>query len=214
MTTSSTHKMIEMQLRTRGISDEALLAAFQRVDRADFVLAEDRNRAYEDYPLPIGEGQTISQPYVVALMGEALGLQGSERLLDVGTGSGYAAAVMGHMCAEVFGIERVEVLAQQAKQRLATLGYHKVHVRSGDGTKGWPERAPFDAIAVAAGAPEIPEALLAQLAEGGRLVMPVGPEQGDQILTRVVKLGDSQYRYEALSPVRFVPLIADPEPLN
>jgi protein-L-isoaspartate(D-aspartate) O-methyltransferase len=201
-------EMVKRQLKDRGISDQKLLDSFLSVARHEFVPEEYRHRAYEDHPLPIGEGQTISQPYIVALMAEALELRGDERVLDIGTGSGYAAAIMSGLCAEVYSVERIEALALRAQARLAELGYDNVHVLCGDGTLGWPEHAPYDAITIAAGGPAIPEALLAQLAPQGRLVMPVGP-QSDQLLTRVVRSAESQFRYESLGPVRFVPLIGE-----
>jgi protein-L-isoaspartate(D-aspartate) O-methyltransferase len=208
MKSDTAEAMVATQLARRGISNPQLLDAFIQVDRRKFVPEAYLDRAYADSPLPIGDGQTISQPYIVALMAESLELGPEDRVLEIGTGSGYAAAIMSRLCREVFSVERLDRLAQEARERLETLGYDHIHVRCGDGTLGWPEHAPYDAITVAAGGPRIPEALLAQLAPRGRLVMPVGPDS-DQILTRVLRLADSEFRYEALSPVRFVPLIGE-----
>jgi len=202
-------RMVNAQLVRRGIRDPAVLAAFERVPREQFVAAEQQNEAYEDRPLPIGLGQTISQPYIVALTCELLQLKGSERVLEIGTGSGYAAAILSEMAAEVFSVERLPALASAAAQRLRDLGYDKVQVHCGDGTLGWPEHAPYDAIAVAAAGPEIPNALLSQLAVGGRLVIPVGSDEGNQELLRITRIGDQQYQREKISDVRFVQLIGE-----
>jgi protein-L-isoaspartate(D-aspartate) O-methyltransferase len=202
-------RMINTQLVRRGIVDPAVLTAFGRVPREQFVTTEQAGAAYEDRPLPIGAGQTISQPYIVALTCELLQLTGKERVLEIGTGSGYAAAILSELATEVFSVERLPALASAAAQRLQDLGYHNVTVRCGDGTLGWPEHAPYDAIAVAAGAPEVPNALLAQLATGGRLVIPVGSGDGNQQLLRVTRIGDQQYRRETISDVRFVRLIGE-----
>jgi len=201
-------EMVEQQLAGRGISDIRVLDAFRGVPREAFVPAELAEFAYQDAPLPIGEGQTISQPYIVALTIDALRLRGDERVLEIGTGCGYAAAVLSRLVAEVFTVERREPLATDARERLARLGFHNVKVLHGDGTLGWPEHAPYDAIAVAAGGPEVPKALLAQLAPGGRLVIPVGPEDM-QVLTRVTREGAEKFREESLTEVRFVPLIGE-----
>lgn len=198
--------MVRVQLARRGIEDPRVLDAVRRVSRERFVPPDLAEFAYDDGPLPIGEGQTISQPYIVALTAQALQLGGDERLLDVGTGSGYAAAVFSHLAREVFTIERVDALARAAAERLRELGFDNVHVRCGDGTLGWPEHAPFDAIAVAAVGPHVPAALLEQLGVGGRLVMPVGPD-GSQTLVRVSRKETGEYREEPLADVRFVPLI-------
>ena len=208
-------RMVDLQLARRDITDERVLAAFRAVPREEFVPAELLEFAYEDTPLPIGSGQTLSQPYIVALSVQALGLKGEERVLEIGTGSGYAAAVLGQVAREVFTVERIEALADGARERLTRLGSHNVYILHGDGTLGWPEHAPYDAIVVAAGGPKVPEALLAQLGPGGRLVMPVGPEEHAQVLTRVTRADDTGFRTEALSEVRFVPLIGEqgwPEP--
>ena len=202
-------RMVDLQLARRGISDERVRAAFRAVPRESFVPAALTELAYRDGPLPIGEDRTISQPYIVALTTQALGLEGEERVLDIGTGSGYAAAVLSRIAKEVFTVERLETLATEARDRLERLGYRNVEVLHGDGTLGWPEHAPYDAIAVAAGAPEVPPALLEQLAPGGRLVIPVGPDETSQVLMRVTRVGADAFREEPLGEVRFVPLIGE-----
>ena len=201
-------EMVEEQLARRGIRNPAVLDAFRSVPREAFMPEELAEFAYDDTPLPIGEGQTISQPYIVALTLEALELRGGERVLDVGTGSGYAAAVVSRIAGEVYSIERVESLATAARDRLERLGYSNVHVICGDGSRGWPEHAPYDAIAVAAAGPKIPDALLQQLAIGGRLVMPVGPDES-QTLVRVTRQGEDDFRQEDITSVQFVPLIGE-----
>lgn len=163
--------------------------------------------AYDDTPLPIEEGQTISQPFVVAAMAEVLKLEPHDRVLEIGTGSGYAAAVLAEIADEVYTIERHRALADQAERRLRELDYHNVHVLCGDGTLGWPEHAPFDAILVSAGGPEVPRVLVEQLAPGGRIVIPVGPDLRDQRLLRVTKDSDGETHIEDLGGFRFVPLI-------
>lgn len=214
---SSEHRdrMVQLQLAGRGITDARVLAAFRNVPREDFVPEELAEFAYQDSPLPLSSGQTISQPYIVALTVAALGLREGERVLEIGTGSGYAAAILGRLANEVYTVERIKSLADTAGERLARLGYDNVHVLCGDGTLGWPEHAPYDAIAVAAGGPEVPKALLEQLAPGGRLVIPVGPDESTQELMRVVRTADGRYDTESLGAVRFVPLIGAqgwPEP--
>ena len=199
--------MVETQIAGRGISDAAVLAAMQTVPREKFVPARLADLAYDDGPLPIGEEQTISQPYVVALMTEALQLTRTDRALEIGTGSGYAAAVLAKIAAEVYTIERIASLAESARDRLAALGYASVHVRCGDGSLGWPEHAPYNAIVVTAGGPDVPQALLDQLAVGGRLVMPVGPSSYEQRLVRRVRATTDTFTSEDLGPVAFVPLI-------
>jgi protein-L-isoaspartate(D-aspartate) O-methyltransferase len=199
-------RMVRRQLARRGIADRRVLDALARVPREAFVAPDLIASAYDDGPLPIGEGQTISQPYIVAFTAEALQLEPDARVLDVGTGSGYAAAVFSCIAREVYGVERVESLCRTARARLAELGYANVQVRCGDGTLGWPEHAPYDAIAVGAVGPRPPPALLEQLTIGGRLVMPIGPD-GDQMLMRLTRTGATSYAQEPLVGVRFVPLI-------
>ncbi|HVP53681.1 MAG TPA: protein-L-isoaspartate(D-aspartate) O-methyltransferase [Candidatus Eisenbacteria bacterium] len=179
-------RMVERQLRERGIGDERVLAAMGKVPRESFIAPELAREAYADGPIPIGAGQTVSQPYMVAAMVEALAVQPSDRVLEVGTGSGYQAAVLGELAAEVWTIERHAELADKARRVLAEMGYRNVHVVHGDGSRGLPEHAPFDKILVAAGAPHAPPSLIAQLAEGGRLAVPVGNrvEQQLQVISK------------------------------
>jgi protein-L-isoaspartate(D-aspartate) O-methyltransferase len=191
-------RMVEDQIAARGIIDQAVLQAMRAVPRELFVPDSAVEFAYEDTPLPIEEGQTISQPYVVALMAAALQLTPRDRVLEVGAGSGYAAAVLSRIVAEVYAIERHEALAELAKRRMRELGFDNVHVLHGDGTLGWRAQAPYDAIVVAAGGPVVPEALRAQLAMGGRLVIPVGTTPRTQELMRVTRTGQAQYREEKL----------------
>ncbi|HET8769951.1 MAG TPA: protein-L-isoaspartate(D-aspartate) O-methyltransferase [Gemmatimonadaceae bacterium] len=198
--------MVERQIAARGVRDHNVLRAMHDVRREDFVPSDLVEFAYDDEPLPIGEEQTISQPYVVALMLEALELKPDDRVLDVGTGSGYAAAAASRIARSVFGIERHARLARAAAERCRRLGFANVRVRRGDGTLGWPEEAPFDAIMVGAGGPDVPAALRSQLAVGGRLVIPVGPARVQQLL-RVRRTGPETWVEEDLGPVRFVPLI-------
>ena len=200
-------QMVDYQLSARGLHDQAVLDAVNAVPREEFVPVELVEFAYADSPLPIAAGQTISQPYIVALMAAALELKMGDRVLEIGTGSGYAAAIIAELAGEVYTIERHQVLADIARQRLEELGYGKIRVLCGDGTLGWPEFAPFDAIVVAAGGPEVPESLKRQLAIGGRLVIPVGSTLRTQKLLRVRRLGADEYREEDLGDVRFVPLI-------
>ena len=200
-------QLVERQLKARGISDPAVLAAFTGVRREAFLPPEMAEFAYLDTALPIEKGQTISQPYIVALMTQALELTPSDRVLEVGTGSGYAAAVLAKIAREVYTIERHAELAEQAAGRLKNEGLDNVWVRHGDGTLGWPEHAPYDAIVVAAGGPDVPQPLLDQLAVGGRLVIPLGEEKTLQKLVRVMRVSESDYRREELCDVRFVPLI-------
>jgi len=197
--------MIQTQLRRRGISDAVVLAAMESVPRHEFVPEEFRARAYDDVPLPIGGGQTISQPYIVAAMTVALHLRPSDRVLEIGTGCGYQAAILSRLAGEVFGVERRPELALSASEHLERLGYANVHVHCGDGTLGLPEFAPFDAILVAAAAPAIPQPLLAQLAEGGRMIVPVGDAE-HQELQLIEKCGKS-FRNTTLEGCRFVPLV-------
>ncbi|MBW2245546.1 MAG: protein-L-isoaspartate(D-aspartate) O-methyltransferase, partial [Deltaproteobacteria bacterium] len=193
----------------RGVRSPAVLDAMRKVRREGFVPSYLGEFAYEDAPLPIEEEQTISQPYIVALMVEALALEGHERVLEIGTGSGYAAAVLAEIAREVYTIERHEKLARSAELRLAEEGYGQVRVRCGDGTLGWPEQAPFDAIVVAAGGPSVPDSLRQQLAIGGRLVIPVGEQVGLQTLRRITRVDVDEFREEDLGGVRFVPLIGE-----
>jgi protein-L-isoaspartate(D-aspartate) O-methyltransferase len=197
--------MVERQLSARGIRDGRVLAAMGLVPREAFVSPEARRSAYEDEALPIGLGQTISQPYMVAATCELLGLDGSERVLDVGTGSGYAAAVLAELAAEVVTIERLPKLAERARSTLAACGYGRVDVRTGDGSLGVVDKAPFDAIAVAAAAPGIPPSLYAQLGPGGRIVLPVGTLH-DQRLVLVVRTRQGPSERRSL-PCRYVPLV-------
>lgn len=198
-------RMVNEQLTSRGIQDRRVITAFLAVPRERFVPAEQRHRAYEDTALPIEHGQTISQPYVVAWMAEALALSPTSRVLEVGTGSGYGAAILGELAAEVVTIERLAPLAEQARARLAELGYENVTVEIGDGTLGHPPRSPYDGIAVTAAGPTVPEALLAQLAPGGCLVMPVGSLFAQQMV-RLRRVGE-RFTREELGAVAFVPLI-------
>ena len=200
-------EMVERQIRARGVTSPRVLHAMGHVHREHYVPERLSARAYEDSALPIEEGQSISQPYIVALMLEALGLAGDERVLEIGTGSGYAAAVLAELAREVWTIERHERLARSAADRLERDGYANVHVKLGDGTLGWPELAPFDAIVVAAVGPCVPETLRRQLAIAGRLVMPVGAVAGAQRLERITRTAADQYGQESLASVRFVPLV-------
>ncbi len=200
-------RMLDEQIVARGVSDTAVLRAMRTVPRHLFVPPARRADAYGDFPLPIGQGQTISQPYVVAYMTEQLRLSPRSRVLEVGTGSGYQAAVLAEIAGEVYSIEIVPELGRSAAARLAELGYGRVHVRIGDGYAGWPETAPFDAIIVTAAAQDVPAPLVAQLKPGGRMVLPVGPEDGDQLLVLVRKSDDGAGTVtRVLLPVRFVPL--------
>jgi protein-L-isoaspartate(D-aspartate) O-methyltransferase len=199
--------MVEAQIARRGIRAESVLTAMREVPREEFVALGMEEFAYEDGPLPIGEGQTISQPYIVALMVEAAQIMPADRVLEVGTGSGYAAAVMSRLARRVFTIERHPTLAEAARRRFAQLGYDNIEVRVGDGTRGMPDEAPFQAILVAASGPEVPEALKSQLAVGGRLIIPVGQQHWRQNLYRVTQVSETEYREEDLGAVSFVPLI-------
>lgn len=200
--------MVREQIIGRGIEDTAVIQAMRTVPREQFVLAEYRAYAYEDSPLPIPAHQTISQPYVVAYMLEALGLQPSDRVLEIGAGSGYAAALLSRMAAEVHTVERHERLVIYARERLSALGYENVHVHHADGSLGWPPAAPYDGIVVAAGGPVVPPSLKQQLQVHGRLVMPVG-KRGSQNLVRLVRQNENEYQQTNLGPVKFVPLVGE-----
>jgi protein-L-isoaspartate(D-aspartate) O-methyltransferase len=201
--------MVERQIRARGVRDERVLAAFAAVPREMFVAPPQAGSAYLDQPLPIGHGQTISQPYVVALMLEALELEGGERMLEVGAGSGYAAAVAAQIAVQVYAIERLPELAAQARDNLRRAGCVNVQISCADGSLGWPQQAPFDAILVSAGGPDVPAALKAQLGPRGRLVMPVGRDRRAQRLLRVTRAEPDRFVEEDLGPVAFVPLIGE-----
>jgi len=200
--------MVREQLQARGITDARVLDAFAAVPRDRFVAEPDQAAAYADHPLPIGAGQTISQPYIVALMAEALALAPGDHVLEVGAGSGYAAAILSRLATDVVAVERMPGLAAAAADRLAALGYDNVRVVAGDGSMGVPDEAPFDAICVSASAPQVPRALVAQLAPGGRLVVPVG-DTDEQELVRVVLHDDGRLRAQRLGAVRFVPLLGE-----
>ncbi len=201
--------MIEEQLVTRGIAEERVLAAMRAVPRHEFVPANLRERAYEDRPLPIGDGQTISQPYIVAFMTEQLRLQPTDRVLEIGTGSGYQAAVLGKLVAEVYSIEIVERLARQSAMDLERLGFTNVHVRAGDGYQGWPDAAPFDAVIVTCAPDHVPEPLIRQLREGGRMIIPVGDANGQRLHVLEKRGGSVEQR--AVLPVMFVPMTGESE---
>jgi protein-L-isoaspartate(D-aspartate) O-methyltransferase len=202
-------RMVDEQIAARGLRDPKVLAAMLKVAREDFVSAELAEHAYRDSPLPIESDQTISQPFIVAYMAYCLQLHGGDKVLEIGTGSGYAAAVLAAMDTEVYTIERHANLAAIATERLARLGYRTVHVRHGDGTLGWPEHAPYDAILVSAGSPDVPAALKEQLAVGGRLVIPVGATLRGQQLLRLTRRAGGDFEREELLPVAFVPLIGE-----
>ncbi|MFM7084825.1 MAG: protein-L-isoaspartate(D-aspartate) O-methyltransferase [Hyphomicrobium sp.] len=200
-------RMVAEQLAARDICDPLVLAAMEKVPREVFVEEEWREEAYGDGPLPIGEGQTISQPYIVAYMIQALKLKGGEKILEIGGGSGYAAAVLAQICDQVFTIERLESLVKIARSNLRIARISNVKVRHGDGTVGWVEEAPFDGILVSAGAPHVPEILKEQLKMGGRMIIPVGEDAYYQELLCVRRASESKYEEEYLTSVRFVPLI-------
>ena len=202
-------EMVERNIVARGVRDDLVLEAMRKVPRELFLPKILREFAYEDSSLPIAGEQTISQPYIVAFMAEALMLKGGEKVLEIGAGSGYAAAVLSEIAANVYTVERLGQLADKAAAMLADLGYDNVHVLHADGTRGWPEHAPYDAIVVAAGAPQVPESLKQQLKLGGRLVIPVGTDQRSQELVRVVRVSKNEYRSEDIADVRFVPLIGE-----
>lgn len=207
--TSARQLMVDSQLRARGIADERVLSAILRVPRHEFVPEPYRAQAYEDHPLPIGDGQTISQPYIVALMLESLQLTSSDKVLEVGTGSGYVTALLAELAAKVFSIERHESLAESARTLLAALGYTHVSVFTGDGALGLPAFAPFDAILVSAAALRLPPALPAQLREGGRMIIPLGSEDSQQL--HFIRMVNGQPLDSLRELVRFVPLVANQE---
>ncbi len=201
-------EMVE-EIRARGVKDPAVLAAMSSVPRHLFIPEEERSNAYEDRPLPIGYRQTISQPYIVALMTSLLGLRPDSRVLEVGTGSGYEAAVLARLASQVYSVEILKPLGERARRTLAELGYRNVRVRVGDGYKGWPDAAPFDAIIVTAAPPSIPEPLLKQLKTGGKLVIPVGKTYQDLIV--MTKRRDGGFDRTNVLPVRFVPMTGEAE---
>lgn len=200
--------MVDLQLENRDIRDARVLAAMRRVPRHEFVLAEFRDHAYEDRALPIIENQTISQPYIVALMTQSAALRPTDRVLEVGTGSGYQAAVLGELAAEVYSIEIVEPLAESAAGLLERLGYSNVRVKYGDGYQGWEEHAPFDAILITAAAPRLPRPLVEQLKVGGRMVVPIDNEYGHQDLVRYTKTEDG-LEHDIITGVQFVPMTGE-----
>ena len=199
--------MVEEQLSRRGILDPRVLEAMAKVPRHLFVPGNYQSAAYEDRPLPIGEGQTISQPYMVAVMTQSLDLKGEERVLEIGTGSGYQAAILAELSKKVYTVERIPLLTERAQEVLKQFGYTNISFRTGDGTKGWPEEAPFDGIIVTAGAPDIPQSLTSQLAEGGRLVIPTGPRY-TQTLYKVTRKR-REFIEEDVTGCVFVPLVGD-----
>jgi len=199
--------MVDEQLSSRNIRDLRVLDAMKKVPRHAFVPKELETEAHRDMPLPIGCGQTISQPYIVALMAEALRIAPDARVLEIGTGSGYAAAVLAELGSDVVSLERHPVLAERARAILARLGIFRVHVHVADGTLGWPQGAPYDAISATASGPFVPPALLDQLALGGRLVIPIGPEPDRQDLLLVERTGPTEFAQTNICPVRFVPLV-------
>jgi protein-L-isoaspartate(D-aspartate) O-methyltransferase len=200
-------RMVDRQIAGRGIRDRRVLEAMRQVPRELFIGRGLEEFAYADSPLPIAQEQTISQPYMVALMIEAAAVDPGDKVLEIGTGSGYGAAVLGRIAERLYTIERHRELVETARRSLASLGYHNIEVRHGDGTLGWPEAAPFDAIIVTAGGPEIPETLRDQLEPGGRMIIPVGALAHEQRLMKVVRGGAHEFHEEDLGPVRFVPLI-------
>jgi protein-L-isoaspartate(D-aspartate) O-methyltransferase len=198
--------MADLQLRARGVRDERVLDAMSRVPRHEFAPERYRDQAYEDHPLPIGEGQTISQPYIVAVMLEALALSPADRVLEVGTGSGYVTALLAELAAQVFSVERHAALADAARELLADFGYTNVKVIVGDGSQGFEPCAPYNAIIVSAAAPDLPRALLSQLAEGGRMIIPVGTADAQQL--QLVRIENGQPRIALRELCRFVPLVS------
>jgi len=200
-------RMVDEQIAGRGVKDERVLAVMRKIPRHEFLPEGIRGMAYNDSALPLGEGQTMSQPYMVALMTELLGLKGAERVLEIGTGSGYQAAVLAELCQKVYTVERIKTIADKARATLDRLGYKSVAIKIYDGTYGWKEMAPYDAIIVTAGSPDIPAPLVEQLKEGGRLVIPVGDRYGQQLIT-VVKTVEGMITERSI-PCVFVPLIGN-----
>jgi protein-L-isoaspartate(D-aspartate) O-methyltransferase len=201
--------MVDRQIASRGVRSKQVLDAMRTVPREAFLPENLWEFAYEDAPLPIEQNQTVSQPYIVAMMIEALALEGGEKVLEIGTGSGYAAAVLSRIAGDVYTVERIGQLAQKAAGKLAAGGYSNVHVVHADGTRGWPDHAPYDAIVVAAGGPDVPRSLKSQLKIGGRLVIPVGNDRHDQELVRVIRMSEHDYKTEDIADVRFVPLVGE-----
>lgn len=201
-------RMVEDHVIARGVRDQRVIDAMLKVPRHKFVEEALESQAYQDAPLPIGEKQTISQPYMVAVMSEALELDGSETVLEIGTGSGYQAAVLALLADRVFSLERIPSLARRARKVLDSCGYGKVNIRLADGTHGWQEMGPFEGIIVTAGAPDVPQEYLEQLAIGGRLVIPVGPRD-TQVLMRITRTAENEFQEEKILGCRFVPLIGD-----
>ena len=199
-------RMVRDQIEARGIKDKRLLNVMRKIPRHLFVEEALRNQAYNDYPLPIGEGQTISQPYIVALMTEALELKGQEKVLEIGTGCGYQTAILAELAQSVFTIERIPTLMQRAKAILDSLGYFNVAYKTGNGTLGWPEVAPFQGIIVTAAAPEIPQPYVEQLEPGGKMIIPLG-DKFSQVLYKIIKLPDGRIKKQYLCGCRFVPLV-------
>ena len=201
-------RMVEEQVIARGVRDPRVISAMLQVPRHKFVEEAMESQAYQDAPLPIGERQTISQPYMVAVMSEALALDGTDKVLEVGTGSGYQAAVLALLADRVFSLERIPALTRRARKVLDSCGYSKVNIRLADGTLGWQEMAPFDAIMVTAGAPFVPQGYLDQLPVGGRLVIPVG-DLTNQMLMRITRMSETEFKEEQLLGCRFVPLVGN-----
>ncbi len=201
--------MVEKQIKARGVKNPLVLKAMQEVPRHEFIPEGSRKQAYDDRPLPIGRGQTISQPYIVAYMTELLRLCGGGNVLEIGTGCGYQAAILGHIARSVYSIELYPELAEQARQNLRRLGYHNVVIKCGDGTLGWPEHAPFDGIIATASGPSVPEPLKEQLTVGGRLVMPIGEYRFGQYVVRVTRGSGDNFHQERLLDVAFVPLVGE-----
>lgn len=197
--------MVKTQIEARGITDPKVINAFQKVERHKFVLAETISQAYNDYPLPIEEGQTISQPYIVAFMTDALNLKPTDKVLEIGTGSGYQAAILAEICDSVFTIEIFPKLGKKASNLFSELGYKNIYAKIGDGYKGWPEHAPFDAIIVTCSPTKIPEPLKNQLAEGGRMIIPVGSFPSQTLVLLEKRKG--KIKQQKILPVRFVPMI-------